>query len=77
MQRQHGRFLKSSHFRNIWCFFERVFAQNLSVKLAQSILTCFREFRFLAQVEYFAKAIAHAKAMAFARWPIFKIVLCL
>ena len=41
---------------------------------AQSILTCFRKFTFLAQIKYFAKAIAHAKLTAFARWPIFNIV---
>ena len=49
----------------------------MSNKLAESILTCFREFKFLAQIKYFAKAIAYAKAIAFARWPIFKIVLYL
>ena len=43
----------------------------------ESILTCFRQFKFLTQVEYFAKAIPYAKGMAFARWPIFKIVSCL
>ena len=43
-------------------------AQNYSNVNTESILTCFREFKFLAQIEYFAKAIA------FARWPIFNIV---
>ena len=43
-------------------------AANISNKLPGSILTCFRQFKFLAQIEYFAKAIA------FARWLIFKIV---
>ena len=40
----------------------------------ESILTCFRQFKYLAQSEYFAKAIAHAKAIDFARLPIFNIV---
>ena len=40
----------------------------------ESILTYFRQFKILAQIEYFAKAIAHAKAIDFARWPIFYIV---
>ena len=40
----------------------------------ESILTCFRQLKILAQIEYFAKAIAHAKAIDFARWPIFNIV---
>ena len=38
------------------------------------ILTCFKQFQILAQIEYFAKAIAHAKAIDFARWQIFNIV---
>ena len=71
---QDGRFSKSSHFWNIWCFFQRFFPQNISNKLAESILTCFRQFKLLALIKYFAKAIAHAKAIDFARWPIFKIV---
>ena len=66
-----GRFSTSSHFWNIWCFFERLFAQNYSNVNIESILTCFGEFKILAQIEYFAKAIAHAKAIAFARWLIF------
>ena len=40
----------------------------------ESILTYFRLFKILAQIEYFAKAIAHAKALDFARWPIFNMV---
>ena len=39
----------------------------------ESILKCFRQFKILAQIKYFAKAIAHAKAIDFARWPIFNI----
>ena len=49
-------------------FFERFFAENNSNNLAEPILTCFRQFKLLAQIKYFAKAID------FARWPIFKIV---
>ena len=40
----------------------------------ESILTCFRQLKILAQIDYFAKAIAHAKAIDFARWPIFNMV---
>ena len=40
----------------------------------KSILTCLRQFKILAQIEYFAKAIAHAKAIDFARGPIINIV---
>ena len=40
----------------------------------ESILTYFRQFKIVGQIEYFAKAIAHAKAIDFARWPIFYIV---
>ena len=40
----------------------------------ESILTYFRQFKILAQIEYFAKAIAHAKNIDFARWPIFNMV---
>ena len=47
------------------------FAQNYSNMNTESILTCFREFKFLTQIEYFAKAIA------FARRPIFNILLFL
>ena len=40
----------------------------------ESILTYFRQLKIWGQSEYFAKAIAHAKAIDFARWPIFNIV---
>ena len=40
----------------------------------ESILKCFRQFKILGQIKYFAKAIAHAKGIDFARWPIFNIV---
>ena len=56
---QDGGFSKSSHFWIICFFFERFVTQNTSNKLAESILTCFRQFKFLAQIEFFTKAIAH------------------
>ena len=71
---QDGRFSKSSYVFNVWYFFGRFLAKNIFNKVEQSILTCFRQFKFLAQIEYFGKAIAHAKVIAFPRWPIFKIV---
>ena len=43
----------------------------------ESILKFFRQFKILAEIEYFAKAIAHAKAIDFARWPIFHMISCL
>ena len=44
------------------------FAQNNSNVIKGSLFACFSEFEFLTQTDHFAKAIA------FARWPIFKIV---
>ena len=44
-------------------FFEQFFAQNYSNVNTEWILKCFREFKILAKIEYFAKAIAHAKAL--------------
>ena len=40
----------------------------------ESILAYFRKFKIVAQIEYFAKAIGHAKALDFTRWPIFNSV---
>ena len=40
----------------------------------ESILTYFRQVKILAQIKYFVKAIAHAKAIDFARWPILNMV---
>ena len=71
---QDGRFSTWSHFWNIWCFFERFSAQNYSNVNTESILAYFRKFKILAKIEYFAKAIAHANAIDFARWPIFNMV---
>ena len=62
---EHGRFSALSHFWNIWCFFRRFFAHNLSNVNTDSLLTCFKKFKFLAQIEYFAKAIAHARCLIF------------
>ena len=48
------------------------FAHNFSNVNTDSILTIFREVKFLAQIQYFAKAMAPCKA--FPRWPIFDSV---
>ena len=37
-------FQKGSHFSNIGCFLERVFAQHNSNRFVEWILTCFFEF---------------------------------
>ena len=50
------------------------FGQNNSNVLVESFFACFWHFLFLTQTDHFAKAIAFAWAIAFARWPIFKIV---
>ena len=55
-------------------FFERFFAQNNSNVLLEWFFACFWNFEFLTQNEHFAKAMVLAWAIAFARWPIFKIV---
>ena len=55
-------------------FFERFFAQNNSNVLVESFFACFWHFCFLTQSDHFARAIAFAWAIAFERWPIFKIV---
>ena len=55
-------------------FLGRFLAQNYSNVNTELSLTCFREFKVLAQIKHFAKAMAHAKALAFARWPTFIIV---
>ena len=48
-------------------FFRAVFSQNYFNLNTELILTYFRQFKGLAQIEYFAKPIAHAKAIDFAR----------
>ena len=55
-------------------FFERFFAQKNSNILLEWFFACFWNFEFLTQTDQCAKAIAFAWAIAFARWPIFKIV---
>ena len=52
----------------------RFFAQNNSNVLVELFLICFWHFQFLNQTDHFAKAIVFAWAIAFLRWPIFKIV---
>ena len=64
---------KMVHFQNaiicrIFGFFERLFAQNNSNVLVESFFACFWPFQFMTQTESFAKSIA------FARWPIFKML---
>ena len=49
-------------------FFERFFAHNYFNVLVESISACFFEFYFLTQIDHFGKAIA------FAKWLIFKMV---
>ena len=51
-------FLKWPHFSNIWCFFERFFAQNNFNILVEWIFACFSQFYLLTQADHFAKAIA-------------------
>ena len=65
---QDGRFSKWSHFSNIWCFLQRFFAQNKSNVPVESFFPRFSQFQFLTKTDHFAKSIA------FARWPIFKMV---
>ena len=51
---------KTCHFSTIRCFLKKSFAQNNSNMVLESLFTCFLEFKFLTQIEHFAKAIAHA-----------------
>ena len=53
---------------------ERFFAENNSNALVESFFACFLHFKFLTQTDHFAKGIAFAWAIAFARWGIFKRV---
>ena len=39
-----GRFSKSSHFSNIWCFLRRLFAQNICNVIKESFFACFSQF---------------------------------
>ena len=73
---QDSRFSKLSSFSNIWCFCERFFAQNSSNVVVESFLACSCPFQFSSQSDHFQKAtyIAFVLAIAFARWPFFKIV---
>ena len=43
---QDGRFSQLSHFSNIWCFFERFFAQNNSHNVGEWFLPVFGIFNF-------------------------------
>ena len=74
---QDGRFSNLSYISNIWCFFDLFFAQNSFNILAELFFACFWHFQFLTLTDHFEKAINFAWAIAFARWPIFKLVLFL
>ena len=50
------------------------FAQNKSSVLIDMFFACFYTFYFLTQTDHFAKPMVFAWAIAFARWPTFKIV---
>ena len=58
---------KSSHFWNVLCFYERFFAQNNSNVLGESFFGCFLAI-LIFDLNHFAKSIA------FARWPIIKML---
>ena len=61
-------FPKCSHLWNIWCFYERFFAQNNSNVLVEYFFPCFWPFQFFSQTDHFANSIA------FGRWPSFKML---
>ena len=65
---------KTSHFSNIWCFFERLSAQNNCEVLVESFFACFQHFYFLSQTDHFSKPKPFTSAIVFARWPILKNV---
>ena len=65
---------KSSYFSSILCFFKQFFAQKNSIGLVEWFFASFWHFQLLTQTDHFAKAIANARAIAFTRWLIFKIV---
>ena len=56
-------------------FFRAVFfALNISSVLLACFFACFWHLKFLTKTDHLAKSIGFAWAIAFARWPIFKIV---
>ena len=57
---QNGQFSNSSHFSNVWCFYERFLAHNNFNMVLQSFFPCCWQFCFLNQTDYFAKALAYA-----------------
>ena len=66
---------QNSLISRIFGIFWSGFLQRTTVKfLKNRFFHVFGIFKFLTQTEHFAKAIAFAWAIAFARWPIFKIV---
>ena len=70
-------FQKALNSRIFGVFRSGFFPQNNFNALVESFLACFWHFYFLNETDHLAKPIAHAKAIAFARWPIFKMVLIL
>ena len=74
----HSNITKINHWnfvvRNIWYFLVLFLAQNNSNVLVELFCACFWHFKFLTQTDHFAKAMAFTRAIAFARWPIFKIL---
>lgn len=67
---QEGLFLLS-HLSNIWCFFERSFAQNNAIIFKNGFWHVF--CIFLPKMTMLQKSIAFAWAVSFAISPIFKI----
>ena len=53
-------------------FFELFFAHNFSNVNTDSILTIFREVKFLAQIQYFAKAMAPCKGYSLSKMADFQ-----
>ena len=64
-----GRFSKTSHFSNIWCFLERFFAERKFDMIKLSLFASFLNFNFCPKLTTLQK-----RYIAFAWWPIFKIV---
>ena len=63
-----GHYQNPLIFRILAGFLEPFFAQNNSNMFVETFFTCFRQFYFLTQTEYFAWAIA------FALWPFLAIL---
>ena len=69
--------LQNSFLASVWdpnCPFCKGYGLYMVTIPAESFFACFWHFKFLTQTDHFAKTIALTWAIAFARWPIFKIV---